>query len=72
MALSRIRPNSTDKPVLALQYVFRQHLYIPHKSPDDGLSEPKPVVSAMIKTPVCVTATPPFLFEFNWFKMGFM
>jgi hypothetical protein len=38
-------------------YVFCHHLHIPQESPD-GLSEPKHVVSRLIKTFVRVTVTP--------------
>jgi hypothetical protein len=43
-------------------HVFRHHLYIPQELPDDRLSAPKHLVSQIIKTFVCVTVTPPFLF----------
>jgi hypothetical protein len=41
---------------------FCEHLYIPHDSPDDGLSGPKNVLIGIIKIFVCVAVTPSFLF----------
>jgi hypothetical protein len=36
--------------------------YVPHDSPDDGLSRPKHIVSGIIKTIVRLTVAPTFLF----------
>jgi hypothetical protein len=52
----------SDYTSVVVSYEFRQHLHIPHESPDDGVSGQKHAVSGIERTFACMLLTPPFLF----------
>jgi hypothetical protein len=58
-----VTTEETNLYSLVFRYICHYHMYIPHKSPDNGLSGRKHVVSGNNEN-ICITVTPSIFISF--------